>query len=1385
MDTNKQGIAEKPAVIVIGPEDRKPARDDQSRRRSSQQPSQGRRRASKFVRWIFLFVLFIYLLALAMTLFEIDAFQTLVAQLGASSTDQGTAAGNSRQREILQAVRITSAQSGGGASPQARPDQSKIPEAERQLYLQVAAKIDPLRVAINALGDIGAGASFELRADETYKRAQRDAFRELAGRIGRAVDDVQQKVKDLPTCGPEDSDAGGGESPRCIQVPSKDLAVDLGALQRAIEGLRGYIDYEKQDPDVQENPEAADRQQRKAGEQIMDVVLEMHRLAQRLEDPKNRQKVDALIGNTGKMVDKLVKDTNEALERLEALGPDNVMDLKSASFAEAETAGEAAGVARAGSEGGGEAAKLTTIDRALGTGERVVALRRILSVYGKFKGKEQLYNVEFPKSKDEAGSLDDELKKIVRQFQRDNGGAVDGIVGPNTRLSLNAFVAECNVNPKCINIGVAVEQGQAKGRSVDISDEIERLRTALGKIKASITPYLGDYKRIGNLTQQLANIEVASRRLAHLEVNVEDNPFAGATAGDSLEEARRIYQAETLALATAIKQMRRTLGQADAAIPIADAIGDQDPLAHKKAVTILREFQALERYGDILRPLSFLEQPPCPPSSHSSCWYTFRNFVNRLAEIGFRPKDMATMTRQALDIMVVLVMGAIGSLIYLIKYLLSQLLLRSEEGCALVRPLSWYLFRPLFGIVVAFAIYLLYKTGQVALGGGSASRLSSDVNLPILSIFSLFAGLLSWQALEMVESKGRRWLSAQHRENLWASGLATALRHAGKTINDCASQVGVTPNQVDRWIAGQDRVTPEMQDRITAWLNRDRDEVFGDTNPRDIDEGNLRWATGLKGALKVNKAGIDVPRLAQRVGQDVATVHAWVELKRQVDREMQFLISEKLGEPRHKLFTEERPGAEYWAVGLRAALHKGSEGLRTADDLARAIGSTPQNVRRYMELKASVPQPVQNLMVETLALDQGSLFSADLPLDAEFKWAAKLRECLRKSALRDCAKLAETIDTEAMWVRGWMEQEVCGEEGVPYCGQVAPGTQPILAAALGCTPETLFRSERAAGDFKWAVMPRFEELIDAPARGGIGELARRLDLDVPRIERWISYSEPVAPETQLALLADLGLPVEERESLFTSRPPVDPEGPEGVWWATGLRAAVRDHPDYRGLGDLAAQLEIPVQTLFDQVEMLAPVPMDQRDRITRLLGLASPRNGPLFTNQGPDWTDFCWAPRLRVELERAGMDASELAGRLDVNVKRVRDWMEMDDSDVEPRWAKGEVKRGQICPTTCEAIVRILGGESTSNLFAKTRTDAGARYAIKPTFGLALDAFDGRLAGFAEQVDADPARVGLWVDQKEPVAPATKDRILDVLGLDAGHEGQVFSPEPKEEDAQG
>ena len=55
-----------------------------------------------------------------------------------------------------------------------------------------------------------------------------------------------------------------------------------------------------------------------------------------------------------------------------------------------------------------------------------------------------------------------------------------------------------------------------------------------------------------------------------------------------------------------------------------------------------------------------------------------------------------------------------------------------------------------------------------------------------------------------------------------------ALEAKDQTPESCARHVGYTLGQIDRWVALEDKVTPEMQDRVSTWLGIKRDEISGE-----------------------------------------------------------------------------------------------------------------------------------------------------------------------------------------------------------------------------------------------------------------------------------------------------------------------------------------------------------------------------------------------------------------------------------------------------------------------------------------------------------------------------------------------------------------------------
>jgi len=637
--------------------------------------------------------------------------------------------------------------------------------------------------------------------------------------------------------------------------------------------------------------------------------------------------------------------------------------------------------------------------------------------------------------------------------------------------------------------------------------------------------------------------------------------------------------------------------------------------------------------------------------------------------IGFSAKNLAVNPRQNLDLMVVFVLGAIGSLIFITQKQLRQIIEgHGIKGSGATGYLSWYWFRPIFGVVIAFAIYLLYKTGAAALGSGTDSILAADVNLPMLALISLFAGLLSWHALDVIETRGRRWLDSQKREDLYASGLEAALRNADRSPSELAVQIARTPIQIDRWIAGRDKVTPEMQDRISTWLDRPRIELFSKDEIDETKKNEMRWATGLKRALDNADTSMDVEKLAVLLGRNPEIVEAWRDLRLQVEPAVQLQLAEALKMRPADLFDKDRPDTKWWAHGLRVALEDEKAAIRNAEDLALKVESSIESVHRYMELERPVPKSLQDSIASALDLTHSQLFTTKPPMAGDFMWASKLRSAMRGSRYKRAVELAEAVDTDVFRVRAWMEMEICeGDEPPPNCGQVAQATRKRIARELSVASEMIFRVERADGDFKWAVMPLFGDKVN---KHGILAFAESLDVDKSRVECWMERTKPVAPETQLRIKEELGFAPDD-EGLFEWVDTTETKLLEGEWWATNLRAAIRDQG--LSVASLAGTIGGSEDELHGYVELEGPVPSQIRAKLANALGVLHEQ---IFVQDPPSPKKFFWAPYLRGKMAECGKTSADLAREIGGDVGRIRNWMEMDDGKILWRDDKDNQEKG-------------------------------------------------------------------------------------------------------------
>jgi plasmid maintenance system antidote protein VapI len=675
--------------------------------------------------------------------------------------------------------------------------------------------------------------------------------------------------------------------------------------------------------------------------------------------------------------------------------------------------------------------------------------------------------------------------------QEANGTAAQGGLVP--AASEAPTVATAVATPAVAGCG----DEQYRRRLSDLSARV----IALEKELIEKDPDIGLAKQ---LSEQIVAIEDAADWLDRLQPS-GDFRYRGSDGDADGSAAANLYDQQRQVLANTAETLVSILGDYSPALAVGLAL-DDDPEAQYKAAVIWQDFQALERFEPILLPLRGLEALGLP---------------HTIASFGLRPQGLATLGNEMLILILVLAIGAIGSLIYMTKRQLGGALQGASWKDKPDVGFAWYLFRPIFGMVVAFAIYLMYKAGQIALGGDGTEAFAG-INVPILSVIALFAGLLSWQVLDMIEGRGHRWLGTVERRELWATGLDNALRGTNHSLQECADQVGRTVGQVERWIGCRDKITPEIQDRLATWLSRSRDELFGDERPEGAIDARPMWASGLQRALTSKGRALDARALAEILGEDPDRVERWLKRELQVSPAMQWRIVEVLGLRHSELFELGDREMDRWAVGLRRALQ--GSGLNGADDLARRIGASTARVRAWMELQELVPFVMQGEIARVLGRGERELFVDSKPDKSRLLWATRLRDRLRARGLL-AAALAKSLDVEVDQVHAWLDLDL-------ERGRVAPATQERIAKELDEPADQIFGAMRDADAFRWGV--GLKDALDAWGKGD-AELARQIDADPERLRRWVDLKEPLAPAVQRALTAVL--PAVRNKPLFDDKKP--------------------------------------------------------------------------------------------------------------------------------------------------------------------------------------------------------------------------------------------------------
>lgn len=196
-----------------------------------------------------------------------------------------------------------------------------------------------------------------------------------------------------------------------------------------------------------------------------------------------------------------------------------------------------------------------------------------------------------------------------------------------------------------------------------------------------------------------------------------------------------------------------------------------------------------------------------------------------LFEVYERPSLVAELPDWALVLLVTMLAGLLGSLIFVLKTTLRTLLDNlsgATDQPRQHRPLSWLVLRPALGVVTALGAYVALQSGLLVLDTGSGE--ASIPNAHVTAVVGLIAGLLSWQMIDTLEGLGARWLN--RRRPLWGYGLAGRMAARETTRAQLAQRLNLAAPLLDDWIDLRVPVPADQVDRVASELNADPDTLF-------------------------------------------------------------------------------------------------------------------------------------------------------------------------------------------------------------------------------------------------------------------------------------------------------------------------------------------------------------------------------------------------------------------------------------------------------------------------------------------------------------------------------------------------------------------------------
>lgn len=207
-------------------------------------------------------------------------------------------------------------------------------------------------------------------------------------------------------------------------------------------------------------------------------------------------------------------------------------------------------------------------------------------------------------------------------------------------------------------------------------------------------------------------------------------------------------------------------------------------------------------------------------------------FLNQIG-LGF----MATLPRITLSLLLTIAMGGLGGLIYITYDFFHMKYGRQDESGNRRHTLTWYLFRPLLGMVAALAVFFLLKAGYLSLSSSPGDQEGMQTMNPFFVAFiGLLSGLMVEQATDRIRHTGAKLFRSNRQKEAerhrWAVGVQRAITEREMDEKDLMSYLDAPEKTVLDWLDQKKPVPPAEQMVISAWLALPKRILFTDIRPK-------------------------------------------------------------------------------------------------------------------------------------------------------------------------------------------------------------------------------------------------------------------------------------------------------------------------------------------------------------------------------------------------------------------------------------------------------------------------------------------------------------------------------------------------------------------------